>query len=154
MSNAAGNDLVLTCMSLIKEFVSLKTGPEDHDNPCRVAIVKSKSLHNRARRLYHAQRIVSGAQSIVEERGTSIIASVGVDQYRETITFAVNNGEVCCEIGCHFGTSTMLIDEAAWCGDKNDLWVRRFRYWILHYTKRPKEVLKMKMDSILDRLQG
>jgi len=113
MSNVAGNDLELTCISLVKEFVALNAGSGEHDNACRVVIVKSKSLHNLARRLHHAQRILSGSQSIIEERGTSIIAAVGVDQYRHTIPFVVRKGDVCCEVGCHLGTSTVIINEAA-----------------------------------------
>lgn len=113
MSTVAGNDLELTCISLVKEFVSLNAGSGEHDNPCRVVIVKSKSLHNLARRLHHAQRIISGSQSVVEERGTAIIAAVGVEQYRQTIPYAVKKGDVCAEVGCHLGTSTVLIDEAA-----------------------------------------
>lgn len=120
MSNVAGNDLDLTCISLVKEFVSLNAGSGEHENPCRAVIVKSKSLHNLARRLHHAQRIISGSQSIIEERGTAIIAAVGVDQYRQTIPFVVRKGDVCCEVGCHLGTSTVLIDEAAYRGGEAD----------------------------------
>jgi hypothetical protein len=116
MSNVAGNDLELTCISMVKEFISLNAGSGEDDNPCRVVILKSKSLHNLARRLHHAQRIISGSQYIIEERGTSIIAAVGVDQYRQTIPFVVRKGDVCCEVGCHLGTSTVLINEAACSG--------------------------------------
>lgn len=113
MSTVAGNDLELTCISLVKEFVSLNAGSGEHDNPCRVVIVKSKSLHNLARTLHHAQRIISGSQSVIEQRGTAIIAAVGVEQYRQTIPYVVKKGDVCAEVGCHLGTSTVLIDEAA-----------------------------------------
>ncbi len=120
MSTVAGNDLELTCISLVKEFVSLNAGSGEHDNPCRVIIVKSKSLHNLARRLHHAQRIISGSQSIIEERGTAIVAAVGVEQYRQTIPYVVKKGDVCTEVGCHLGTSTVLIDEAARQGGEAD----------------------------------
>jgi hypothetical protein len=121
MSTVAGNDLELTCISLVKEFVSLNAGSGERDNPCRVVIVKSKSLHSLARRLHHAQKVISGSQSIIEERGTSIIAAVGVEQYRQTIPFVVRKGDVCCEVGCHLGTSTVLIDEAASNSRKADV---------------------------------
>lgn len=117
MSNVAGNDLELTCISLVKEFIALNAGSGENDNLCRVVIVKSKALHNLARRLHHAQRIISGAQSIIEERGTAVIAAVGVEQYRQTIPFVVKKGDICCEVGCHLGTSTVLVDEAARCED-------------------------------------
>ena len=113
MSTVAGNDLELTCISLVKEFISINAGSGEQENPCRVVIVKSKSLHNLARRLHHAQRIISGSQSVIEKRGTSIIAAVGVEQYRQTIPFVVKKGDICCEVGCHIGTSTVLIDDAA-----------------------------------------
>jgi len=118
VSTVAGNDLDLTCVSLIKEFLALNHGRGEGDNPCRTVIVKSGSLQKLARRLYHAQRIVSGAHSPERrgvDNGTSsiIIGAVGVKQYRETIPFAVRRGDVCVEVGCHLGTTTALIDSAA-----------------------------------------
>eukprot|EP00581_Thalassiosira_minuscula_P006683 CAMPEP_0183703050 /NCGR_PEP_ID=MMETSP0737-20130205/938_1 /TAXON_ID=385413 /ORGANISM="Thalassiosira miniscula, Strain CCMP1093" /LENGTH=364 /DNA_ID=CAMNT_0025929749 /DNA_START=496 /DNA_END=1590 /DNA_ORIENTATION=+ len=121
MSTVAGNDLDLTCISLIREFIALNHGSGEYDNPCRAVIVKSGSLHTLARRLYHAQRVISGAQSPNERwsrdkgdgRRSSIIGAVGVKQYRETIPHVVKPGDVCVEVGCHLGTTTTLVDEAA-----------------------------------------
>ena len=121
VSTVAGNDLDLTCISLVKEFLALNHGgfdDKDGDEECRAVIVKSGSLHNMARRLYHAQRIISGAQSIDDrykytQRHSSIVGAVGVKQYRETIPFVVREGDVCVEVGCHLGTTTTLIHEAA-----------------------------------------
>lgn len=117
VSSAAGNDLDLTCISLIKEFLALNHGSSEDDNPCRTVIVKSGSLQKLARRLYHAQKVVSGTQSPQKrfvDNGTSMIfGAVGVKQYRDTIPFAVRKGDVCVEVGCHLGTTTKMIDSAA-----------------------------------------
>ena len=114
MSTVAGNDLDLTCISLVREFIALNRGEED--NICRAVIVKSGSLQNLARRLHHAQRIISGAQTLDKGRiggHSSIIGAVGVKQYRETIPFVVKEGDVCIEVGSHLGTTTTEIDKAA-----------------------------------------
>ena len=114
MSNVAGNDLDLTCISLIREFIALNRGEED--NICRAVIVKSGSLQNLARRLHHAQRIITGAQTLDERQSgghSSIIGAVGVKQYRETIPFVVKEGDVCIEVGSHLGTTTTEIDKVA-----------------------------------------
>ncbi|EJK61746.1 hypothetical protein THAOC_17711 [Thalassiosira oceanica] len=114
MSTVAGNDLDLTCISLVREFIALNRGEED--NICRAVIVKSGSLQNLARRLHHAQRIITGAQTLEEGKvgcHSSIIGAVGVKQYRETIPFVVKEGDVCIEVGSHLGTTTTEIDKAA-----------------------------------------
>ena len=114
ISTVAGNDLELTCISLVREFLALNHGSGVADNPCRAVILKSGSLHNLARRLHHAQRIVSGKDSIdCSRHSTSVIGAVGVKQYRETIPFVVRMGDVCVEVGCHLGTTTTKINEAA-----------------------------------------
>jgi hypothetical protein len=116
VSTVAGNDLDLTCISLIKEFLALNSSSEDDDNACRVIIVKSRSLHDLARRLFHAQRILNGAQSLDSEFNigkTSIIGTVGVEEYRRTIPYVVKEGDAVIEVGSHFGTSTALLHDAA-----------------------------------------
>lgn len=118
MSTVAGNDLELTCISLIKEFIALNIH-NNNQQQCRAVLVKSASLQNLARRLYHAQQIISGAQTLPDDQRwynsghSSIIGAVGVKQYRELIPYVVRRGDVCIEIGCHLGTSTTLIDAAA-----------------------------------------
>lgn len=114
ISTVAGNDLDLTCISLVREFIALNHGSGEADNKCRAVIVKSGSLQNLARRLHHAQRVIDGTES-TDRRGcsTSIVGAVGVKQYRETIPFVVRRGDMCVEVGCHLGTTTTLIDDAA-----------------------------------------
>ena len=124
VSTVAGNDLDLTCISLIKEFMALNEGSGENENLCRVVIVKSGSLHDLARRLYHAQRITSGNQSLSQGAGNekaSIIGTVGVEEYRRTIPYVVRTGDICLEVGCHFGTSTTLIHKAATGEDSSSI---------------------------------
>jgi len=114
----AGNDLDLTCISLVKEFLALNTNSatEDEEDICRVVIIKSGSLHDLARRLFHAEKIFNGGQSLDSEfaKGTtSIIGTVGVDEYRKTIPYVVKEGDAVIEVGSHFGTSTTLLHNAA-----------------------------------------
>jgi len=132
VSTAAGNDLDLTCISLVREFMGLnncisRQSDDDRHRDCRAVIVKSGALHDLARRLHHAQRIVSGAQSLHERKyhssssSSMIVGAVGVKQYRETIPHVVRKGDVCIEVGCHLGTTTTIIDEASRGGsDVND----------------------------------
>ena len=122
MSTIAGNDLELTCVSLVKEFIALnkKMNEEVEDeesyqtNPCRVVIVKSGSLHQLARRLFHAQRLFANTVSLEDNpHKTSIIGTVGVEEYRRTIPYAVRKGDAVIEVGSHFGTSTAILHDAA-----------------------------------------
>mmetsp|Transcript_8655 Transcript_8655/g.9982 ORF Transcript_8655/g.9982 Transcript_8655/m.9982 type:complete len:454 (+) Transcript_8655:327-1688(+) len=114
VSTVAGNDLELTCISLIREFVALNQNLENNENPCRCVIIKSGSLHELARQLFHAQRIFSGAASLSSNpHHTSIIGTVGVEEYRRTIPITVSRGDVVIEVGSHFGTSTEILHHAA-----------------------------------------
>jgi ubiquinone/menaquinone biosynthesis C-methylase UbiE len=118
VSSVAGNDLGLTCISLIKEFIALNQGPCS-ENSCRCIIVKSGSLHHLAQRLVHAQRLFSGVETLDLNQGnTAIIGTVGVEEYRRTIPFVVRKGDDVVELGSHFGTSTALLHESA--HDSND----------------------------------
>ena len=115
MSTTAGNDLPLTCIALIKEFIALNNSNQEE---CRAVIVKSGSLQNLAQRLYHAQRVISAKQPLSNMRHKNgghslIIGAVGVKQYRETIPYVVQKGDICLELGCHLGVSSAIIDKAA-----------------------------------------
>jgi len=115
VSTVAGNDLDLTCISLVREFLALNQGSGEDDNSCRVVIIKSGSLHTFARKLFHAQRIFTGAETLEDNNPgeTSFIGTVGVDEYRRTIPYAVKEGDAVIEVGSHFGTSTTLLHDAA-----------------------------------------
>ena len=115
MSTTAGNDLPLTCIALIKEFIALNNSNQQE---CRAVIVKSGSLQNLAQRLYHAQKVIYAKQPLYDMRRKNgghslIIGAVGVKQYRETIPYIVRPGDICLEIGCHLGVTVTIIDKAA-----------------------------------------
>lgn len=113
VSTVAGNDLGLTCISLIKEFIALNQDVYGK-NSCRYIIVKSGSLHDLAQRLVHAQRLLSGVETLDISKGnTEIIGTVGVEEYRRTIPFVVRKGDDIVELGSHFGTTTALLHESA-----------------------------------------
>ena len=117
-----GNDLSLSTISFIREFL----GRSDHQP--RVVIVKSTALCGLAWRLVHAQRLFSGSAVLPQVEDTSadmegfevprtaaphIIATVGVEEYRRTIPYAVSPGDSVVEVGCHLGRTTSLLNEAA-----------------------------------------
>ena len=117
-----GNDLEWTSLAIIREFVALFDG-------CTTVLVKSERLNQWATRILHGQRwidrIVDGPTSrisISEDDaigGTAVvcspktIATVGVEQYRQTIERTVQPGDAVLEVGCHLGTTTKLLHEAA-----------------------------------------
>lgn len=127
VSTIAGNDLELTCISLVREFIALNNKVNDSDNydddsvdnPCRVVIVKSGSLHGLGRRLFHAQRLFANSTSLPDssnhnlDKETSIIGTVGVEEYRRTIPYTVKKRDIVLEVGSHFGTTTAILDKAA-----------------------------------------
>lgn len=114
-----GNDLELTALSVIMEFVD-DTSRRGGQRP-RVVIVKSKAISSLSRRLVHAQRLFDG--SVVRDFKSSsrdgrpyIIAGVGVEEYRRTIPYVVQKTDACLEVGCFSGTTTKLVHEAAELG--------------------------------------
>ena len=42
-----------------------------------------------------------------------IVGTVGVTQYRQTLEQAVQSGDAVLEVGCHLGTSTVIVNEKA-----------------------------------------
>jgi hypothetical protein len=120
ISSVAGNDLDLTCISLIKELIAMNQDASG-ENSCRCIIVKSGSLHKLAQRLVHTQRLFSGVETLdIYQDRTAIIATVGVEEYRRTIPFVVERGDDVAELGSHFGTTTALLHDTAHnSNDKN-----------------------------------
>ena len=131
VSSIVGNDLDLQSVALVKEFLELNDTINDHDTCCRVVIVKSGSLSSWARRLVHAQRLISdnispsvssrlsqekqGADDKVSNRFVPpiVVGTVGVEEYRRTISYTVKKGNAVIEVGCHLGTSTVDLHSAA-----------------------------------------
>lgn len=108
----SGNDMVLNCISIVKEFLAMND--VDDGNEC-VVIVKSSKLNSLGRKLVHGQRLFSGSKSLEGsgQMGSIIIATVGVEEYRRTIPHVVKRGDTVLEIGSHFGTTTALLHAAA-----------------------------------------
>ena len=132
VSSIFGNDLDLQAVSLIKEFMDLNDNMPGQGTKCRVVIVKSGSLSAWARRLVHAQRLFAdNIHRSVRSRLTQqkqdddvhvgskcfippiVVGTVGVEEYRRTIPYTVKEGDAALEVGCHLGTSTVEIHNAA-----------------------------------------
>ena len=121
LGGMTGNDLTLTTVSFIREFLS-RMGT----NSPRVVLVKSTALCKLAWRLIHSQRLFDGSASIYPRKGQShfrtpgnmrgeptLIAAVGVEEYRRTIPKAVRRGDRTLELGCHLGVTTALLHDAS-----------------------------------------
>jgi hypothetical protein len=101
-----GNDLEWTSLSIVREFTAMYAN-------CRVVLIKSLNLNQWATRLVHGQRWIDNQSVYDKSRGPHIIATVGVQEYRKTIPFTVKAGDSVLEVGCHLGTSSVLLQEAA-----------------------------------------
>eukprot|EP00586_Coscinodiscus_wailesii_P023705 CAMPEP_0172499132 /NCGR_PEP_ID=MMETSP1066-20121228/122627_1 /TAXON_ID=671091 /ORGANISM="Coscinodiscus wailesii, Strain CCMP2513" /LENGTH=396 /DNA_ID=CAMNT_0013272721 /DNA_START=172 /DNA_END=1362 /DNA_ORIENTATION=+ len=114
-----GNDLSLTTISLVQEFVSHQKrlcGTAEEGMYPRVVIIKSSSLASLSRRLIHGQRLMDGSATLSSTERRSdpyLIATVGVEDYRRTIPHVVKPGDAALEVGCHLGMTTKLIHAAA-----------------------------------------
>jgi len=127
VSAIVGNDLEWTSLAIIREFVALF-------DSCTTVLVKSERLNQWATRILHGQRwidrTVDGPTSRISSSeddaigGTAVacspktIATVGVEQYRQTIERTVQPGDAVLEVGCHLGTTTKLLHEAAAASEK------------------------------------
>ena len=134
ISANAGNDLVLTSISLVRDFLAINnsisstSGHEQDDGVkrhCRVVIVKSGGLQSWARRLVHAVKLIEGGASDsirlhlsatddeqLEPALPVVVASVGVDEYRQTMFHVVKRGDYALEVGSHCGVTTALLHGA------------------------------------------
>ena len=132
VSSIVGNDLDLQAVSLVKEFMDLNDNMPGQGTKCRVVIVKSGSLSAWARRLVHAQRLFAdnihhSVRSRLAQKKQDddvhagskcfippiVVGTVGVEEYRRTIPYTVKKGDAALEVGCHLGTSTVEIHNAA-----------------------------------------
>jgi len=110
-----GNDLELTALSVISEFVDdcLR-----RNHRPRAVVVKSKAISSLARRVVHAQRLMDGTvernlKSRSRDGRPYIVTSVGVEEYRRTIPHVVQQGDKIVEVGCFSGVTTALLHAAA-----------------------------------------
>jgi len=112
ISHIIGHDLYMTILSFANEMfnaIPVKSHP-------RAMIIKSKTLYSLSKRLVHSQRLFDGTTKIPDDIKRSsepyIIAGVKVDEYRKTIPFTVREDDAILEVGCHFGRTTKLLDDA------------------------------------------
>jgi len=106
VSAVVGNDLEWTSFSLVQEFLVLN---ECLGGICRTVLVKSAGLNRLAACLVHGQVWIDRGSNVTPH----ILATVGVQEYRRTMERAVKPGDAVLEVGCHFGTSTAQLAEAA-----------------------------------------
>jgi len=100
-----GNDLEWTSLSLIQEFQN-QNQQEQQD---LIILVKSVGLNQFASRLVYGKRYTKDYSAIPPPH---ILGTVGVQEYRETIPHVVRPSDAILEVGCHFGTTTALLQQA------------------------------------------
>ncbi|KAL3931316.1 MAG: hypothetical protein SGARI_004239 [Bacillariaceae sp.] len=79
-------------------------------------LVKSLGLNQFASSLTYTQPWLEQAKQQnrhTKSKGTKIIATVGVQEYRQTIPSVVTKDDFVLEVGCHFGTSTVILHDHA-----------------------------------------
>ena len=107
-----GNDLYLSALSIAYELIA------NQQSSLRAIIVKSKVLNNLSRRIIHSQRLLDGTiklptkDELQEYPDPLFIPCVGVQDYRSTIPFVIEKGDHVIEVGCHYGTSTIMLHDA------------------------------------------
>jgi hypothetical protein len=114
LHNIVGNDLELAALTMVREFTALFPH-------YRVVLIKSTALNAWASRLVHVQRWVGQQQGSSsydqrkQQRGSlpHVVATVGVREYRSTIPYTVRPGDAVLEVGCHLGTTTVLLHAQA-----------------------------------------
>jgi hypothetical protein len=109
VSAIVGNDLEWTSFAMIQEFLELNAC---FGGNCRTVLVKSAGLNRLAACLVHGQVWIDRGPTSSKIK-PNIVATVGVQQYRQTMERAVLPGDAVLEVGCHFGTSTVLFHEKA-----------------------------------------
>lgn len=117
-SHMTGMDLPIDAISTISSLLA------SQPSVTPTVVLKSKQLSKLASRLHHARKLVEGRSKLVDpppldtdspfrtEHEPSIVAAVGVSEYRETIPHVVRETDFVLEIGCHHGTTTRLLDAA------------------------------------------
>ena len=114
-----GNDLEWTSLSIAREFEALNNNILDHkrnglsSGAPLIILVKSMALNRWATRLVPGHQWLSTKGINDAIKAPHIVATVGVQEYRSTIPVTVRPGNAVLEVGCHFGTSTILLHEAA-----------------------------------------
>jgi SAM-dependent methyltransferase len=79
-------------------------------------LVRSRNLSTHARMNWNAHKFMDPSSAVARSPSkipTSCIHAVGVNDYRLTVPYVVQKGDVCLEIGCCVGTTTELIAKHA-----------------------------------------
>eukprot|EP00546_Thalassionema_frauenfeldii_P019545 CAMPEP_0178898282 /NCGR_PEP_ID=MMETSP0786-20121207/2241_1 /TAXON_ID=186022 /ORGANISM="Thalassionema frauenfeldii, Strain CCMP 1798" /LENGTH=222 /DNA_ID=CAMNT_0020568977 /DNA_START=308 /DNA_END=976 /DNA_ORIENTATION=+ len=107
---------ILTLTNEVLNALSSSPTSENESSP-RAVIVKSKTLYSLSKRLVHSQRLLDGTTvlptaTLQRSSEPYIIATVKVEEYRRSIPFIVRGSDAILEVGCHFGRTTKLLDQA------------------------------------------
>jgi hypothetical protein len=118
MNSIVGNDLEWAALALILEFEAMcrMTAQQSPDaRSLKYVLVKSLGLNQFASKLTYTRPWLEQAGQHVPaaSKGTTIIATVGVQEYRSTIPTVVQKESFVLEVGCHFGTSTVMLQDHA-----------------------------------------
>lgn len=110
-----GNDLEWTSLQIIEQFHSYNSllsssSPED-----LIVLVKSSGLNQWALRINHPKYWQDHQDDLWNflKLPPFIVATVGVQEYRSTIQTTVRPTDFVLEVGCHYGTTTALLQEHA-----------------------------------------
>ena len=123
-SNLHGNDLLFDSIALIKLLQSIfssksSTSTSSSISSTTTILVKSKLLAKHAKSFVNVHDFINNGglsnrdnTKSTNEQIVQVVSAVGVESYRDTITYVVRPNSRVLEIGCHFGTTTSLIAKA------------------------------------------
>ena len=105
VNQIVGNDLPLEALALCRQLVRCFRP--------RVVLVKSRALSLLQQRLMTSDRLAQHGLPMHRHSTPLIVAAVGVAAYRAAALELLQPGWHVLEVGCHTGTSTALLAEAA-----------------------------------------
>lgn len=110
INSIVGNDLEWTALSIIQDFEALN---QQSSKSSLIVMIKSDALHKFSKRIVHGVRWVNQQGRNIAIGPPYIVATTGVQQYRSSIPFTVKPDDAILEVGCHFGTTTALLQKAS-----------------------------------------
>ena len=115
VNSIVGNDLPWTSLEIVRDFLALNDavgGGTENQARCKTVLIKSTQLNRLATRLIHGRQWTERGP-LESQIVPYLVATVGVQEYRSTMDRAIQPGDAVLEVGCHFGTSTVLFHERA-----------------------------------------
>ena len=113
-----GNDLEWTSLQMIQQFHAINHRAD------LLVLVKSSALNQWANRIHHPTywrnhheelwNLMKNANNQKNNHSSPpffVVATVGVDEYRNTMDHTVRPTDFVLELGCHYGTTTALLKE-------------------------------------------